>query len=160
MSSIDHTFQTGRAAGAVADGAVRQNPGDQKPGLVPAKFSDMYRGAIAAAVDANGDGSVSVDELADQLRHAGASGDNAGARLKALDTDGDGKVSQDEFAKSIADPLSNDRDALLRQIINELSDGKSHTQPKGYVLDASGKVADPHAALRYLAATFPGNVNE
>jgi hypothetical protein len=160
MTSIDHTSHAGRAAGAIPDAAVRQNPGDQKPGLVPAKFSDMYRGAIAAAVDANGDGEVSGEELADQLRHAGGSGGNAGARLKALDTDGDGKVSQDEFAKSIADPLENDRDALLRQIINELSDGKSAKQPQGYVLDASGKVADPHAVLRYLAATFPGNVNE
>jgi hypothetical protein len=142
---------------------VRQVPVAEQPplsatGLTPARFSDMYRSAIAAAVDADGDGRISEAELERQIVHAGGSAGSAQAQWQALDSDHDGKVSTDDYAKTLADPLGNERDALLRRIVDDLKQGKDAVRPQGDVLDASGKVADPQAALRYLAATFPGNM--
>jgi hypothetical protein len=151
MHPIANTSPVGRPA------APEKQPADA-PSVVPAKFLDMYRGAIAAAVDADGDGQVSEAEYARQLMHAGGSAQAAQDGWKSFDTDGDGRVSTEEFAKSVADPFGNERDALLRRILDELRTGQGAVQPKGYVLDASGKVADPHAALRYLAANFSGNM--
>ena len=126
------------------------------PSVTPAKFLDMYRGAIAAAVDADGDGQISRTEYAAQI--AGAGGSDTDARWHALDADGDGKVGTAEFAKTVADPFGNERDALLRRILDELRAGQGAVQPRGQVLDAAGGVADPHATLRWLAASFPGNI--
>lgn len=128
------------------------------PSVTPAKFIDMYRGAIAAAVDADGDGQISRAEYAAQI--AGAHGDAgaADARWQALDADRDGKVDDAEFAQTVADPFGNERDALLRRILDELKAGQGAVQPRGQVLNTAGGVADPHATLRWLAATFPGNM--
>lgn len=128
------------------------------PSVTPAKFIDMYRGAIAAAVDADGDGQVSRAEYAAQVAGAGGTADATDARWQALDADRDGKVDVAEFAKTVADPFGNERDALLRRILDELRAGQGAVQPRGQVLDAAGGVADPHATLRWLAATFPGNM--
>ena len=127
-----------------------------QPSVTPAKFIDMYRGAIAAAVDADGDGEISRTEYATQI--AGAGGTDTDARWQALDANRDGKVDDAEFADTVADPFGNERDALLRRILDELRAGQGAVQPRGQVLDAAGGVADPHATLRWLAATFPGNM--
>jgi uncharacterized protein (DUF2141 family) len=127
-----------------------------KPSLTPAKFIDMYRGAIAAAADADGDGRISRAEYAAQV--AGAGGSDTDGRWQGLDANGDGKVDDAEFAHTVADPFGNERDALLRRILDELGAGQGAVQPRGQVLDAAGGVADPHATLRWLVATFPGNM--
>ena len=49
-----------------------------------------------------------------------------GAIAAAVDADGDGRISRAEYAAQIA--------------------------------GAAGGVADPHATLRWLAASFPGNL--
>jgi len=89
-----------------------------RPSLTPATFLDMYRGAIAAAVDADGDGQISKAEYAAQI--AGAGGSDTDARWQALDDDGDGKVGVDAFAQTVAGAFDSERDALLRRILDEL----------------------------------------
>jgi hypothetical protein len=147
------TISTHRTAPVPAAGSAA-NPAS--PSVTPAKFLDMYRGAIAAAVDADGDGQISRAEYAAQI--AGAGGSDTDAHWQALDADGDGKVDTNEFAKTVADPFGNERDALLRRILDELRAGQGAIQPRGQVLDAAGGVADPHATLRWLSASFPGNM--
>merc|ERR1719473_2417576 len=53
--------------------------------------------AAAKAMDADGDGVVSPEELEAGLEKAGASPEEAKELAKALDKDGDGKVSADEL---------------------------------------------------------------
>lgn len=131
---------------------------NQAPGLVPAKFLDMYRSAIAAAVDGNGDGRISEAEFEHQLIQAGASAEDAKAHWQTLGAGADGTISDDAYASSVADPFGNQRDALLKSIVDELRRGAGAAQPQGEVLNAAGQVADPHATLRFLAARFPGNM--
>lgn len=131
---------------------------DQAPSLVPARFLDMYRSAIAAAVDHDGDGRISEAEFERQLTDAGASAEDATARWHALAGGASDTISDDAYASTVATPFGNERDALLKTIVNELRKGASAVQPAGDVLNAGGKVADPHAVLRYLAANFPGNM--
>merc|ERR1719375_2405366 len=53
--------------------------------------------AAADAMDADGDGKVSADELKAGLKKAGASDEEAEEFAKEMDKDGDGKVSADEL---------------------------------------------------------------
>merc|ERR550537_1682888 len=53
--------------------------------------------AAADAMDADGDGKVSADELKEGLKKTGASEEEAEQFAKEMDKDGDGKVSADEL---------------------------------------------------------------
>lgn len=135
-------------------------PDQTKATLAPAKFSDMVRCAVAAAVDSDNDQLVSAEEYRTQIVAGGGSGIQADAQYQALDKNADSKVTTDELASSMDDPVQgNDRDRLLQQIMNELRAGQNALPPQGMVLNAQGQIADTHAAMRYVALHFPGNVN-
>jgi len=149
MTRITNSFATTPAAAANhprCGGAVPTT-------LTRASFSDMYRGAIAAAVDQDGDGIVSDQEYAVQT------GPHNGARLASFDVDGDGEVTQDEFARGVDDPLATDRAGVIERLRHQIAAGMSTDQPQGRVLGADGKASDPDAMLRFLASRFPGNVD-
>lgn len=57
-------------------------------------------GEIFAAIDADGDGSITVKELGDSRRFADASQEKIDAAFKEKDLDGDGAISEHEFTKS------------------------------------------------------------
>jgi len=59
--------------------------------------------AMISALDANGDGSISSDELSNGLTSAGSSADSSEV-FSALDKNQDGTVSKDELAASLAPP--------------------------------------------------------
>jgi Ca2+-binding EF-hand superfamily protein len=59
--------------------------------------------ALISALDADGDGAVSSDELGNGLTSAGSSADS-GEIFSALDKNQDGTVSKDELAASLAPP--------------------------------------------------------
>jgi hypothetical protein len=71
----------------------------------------MYRGAIAAAVDQDGDGIASGREYAAQTSAA-----EGATRLASLDRDGNGKVTADEFAQGVDDPLATNRVAAVERL--------------------------------------------
>ena len=148
MTRITDSFATTPAAAA-----DHPRGGALPTTLTRASFSDMYRGAIAAAVDQNGDGIVSDQEYAVQT------GADNSARLASLDVDGDGKVTQDEFARGVDDPLATDRAGVIERLRHQIAAGMSTDQPQGRVLGADGKAVDPDAMLRFLANRFPGNVD-
>lgn len=59
--------------------------------------------ALISALDADGDGAISSDELSNGLANAGSSADSTEI-FSALDKNEDGSVSQDELAASLAPP--------------------------------------------------------
>lgn len=126
--------------------------------LVAAKFSDIYKGVIANAVDTDHDMKISMDEYQAQITHSGGSATSAAAKFKAIDTDQDGSLSIDEFSKSIKSPDNSDQDALYAKLIDQIRVGMGASQPQGTVLDAQGQVANPDAALQYVAQKFSGNL--
>ncbi|KGU86937.1 EF-hand domain-containing protein [Pseudomonas mediterranea] len=71
-------------------------PGDQPPNT---ELAD----ALLSALDSDGDGSVSSEELSSGLSSAGSSADSAQV-FSALDKNQDGTVSLDELAASLAPP--------------------------------------------------------
>lgn len=123
--------------------------------LTPARFSDMYRGAIAAAVDQDTDGVISAQGYATQPGVPSG----AAARLSALDSNNDGKVTTEEFAQSVDDPLTANRTAVVERLHNQIAAGMSAERPLDHVLRADGKASDPDVLLRFLAKCFPGNVD-
>ncbi|MFJ1470002.1 EF-hand domain-containing protein [Massilia orientalis] len=123
--------------------------------LTPARFSDMYRGAVAAAVDQDTDCVISSQEYATQLGVASG----AATRLSALDHDNDGKVTAEEFAQSVDDPLAMNPAAVVERLHSQIAAGMSAERPLGHVLGADGKASDPDALLRFLVKRFPGNVD-
>ena len=71
-------------------------PGDQAPNT---ELAD----ALISALDADGDGAISSDELSNGLTSAGSTADSSKI-FSALDKNEDGVVSQDELAASLAPP--------------------------------------------------------
>lgn len=140
MSSITDSFATNPAVPAecLRGGAVPTK-------LTPAHFSDMSRGAIAAAVDQDGDGIFSGKETA--------------ARLASLDRDGNGKVTADEFSQGVDDPLATNRVVAVARLRHQISAGMSSDQPPVRVPGADGGASAPHSMLHFLANRFPGNVD-
>lgn len=71
-------------------------PGDQAPNT---ELAD----ALISALDADGDGAISSDELSNGLTSAGSTADSSKI-FSALDKNEDGVVSQDELAASLTPP--------------------------------------------------------
>jgi hypothetical protein len=142
------------AIAAAAAPANRASAATAPTTLTQARFSDMYRSAIAAAVDRDGDGIVSAQEYAAQTGTA-----DGPARVASFDIDGDGKVSQEEFAQGVDDPLATDRAAVIERLRHQIAAGMPTAQPQGRVLGADGRASDPDSMLRFLAHRFPGNVD-
>ncbi|MGN8122346.1 XopAW family type III secretion system calcium-binding effector [Pseudomonas sp. 22082] len=71
-------------------------PGDQAPNT---ELAD----ALISALDADGDGAISSDELSNGLTSAGST-DDSSKIFSALDKNEDGVVSQDELAASLTPP--------------------------------------------------------
>jgi hypothetical protein len=128
--------------------------------LTPARLSDMYKGAAAAAVDTNSDGVISAEEYTDQLMHSGGSSTFAQKQFKRLDTNKDGVVTQQELADSLSAPELSLTEGVLKEALQQLNLGASAAMPSGTVLDAMGQISDPRQILRYLAHTFPGNLKQ
>ena len=72
------------------------HPGDQAPNT---ELAD----ALISALDADGDGAISSDELSNGLTSAGSTADSSKI-FSALDKNEDGVVSQDELAASLTPP--------------------------------------------------------
>ena len=83
MKKILTVLTLGIAAGLLQ--ASAQESGDQPPGPPPGGAKHQ-RPPIIAALDANNDGVIDADEIA-----------NASAALKKLDKNGDGKLTSDEI---------------------------------------------------------------
>jgi Ca2+-binding EF-hand superfamily protein len=61
---------------------------------------------LVDALDTNGDGKVSAEEIAAAFKTAGLATDKVNDAVKALDTDGDGQLSAGELAKAISSDVS------------------------------------------------------
>jgi hypothetical protein len=70
--------------------AAAQESDDQRPAPPPDGGGKPPRPPIETALDANGDGTIDADEMA-----------NASAALKKLDKNSDGKLTADEYRPSM-----------------------------------------------------------
>lgn len=132
---------------------------NQNPGLTPARFIDMYKSMVTAAVDTNNDGQISRDEYVGQILAAGGTAAQAQSQYAAMDKDGDHTVSDQEFFDSVKSPYSDDDKArALQQIQAQIQSGMGTGSAGKSVLTSTGQVADPDQMLRYLVANFPGNM--
>jgi hypothetical protein len=84
----------------------RQATGTGAAGGTEGSFAQKFRNHMAKAVDANGDGVVSRDELAQRLAKGGVSAADADKQYKAMDKNGDGQVTVDEYKESLQVPTS------------------------------------------------------
>jgi Ca2+-binding EF-hand superfamily protein len=95
-----------KAAGAslpmMADGTMSAMVGMQTQGPPPQPSASDVASNLIDALDTNGDGVVSAEELQKGLSASG-SGSNADAAsaIARIDTDGDGNVSKDELASAV-----------------------------------------------------------
>lgn len=81
--------------------------------------------ALISALDADGDGAISSDELSNGLTSAGSSADSTEI-FSALDKNEDGSVSQDELAASLAPPPPPPQQVSSEELFSQLdadSDG-------------------------------------
>jgi Ca2+-binding EF-hand superfamily protein len=91
--------------------------------------------ALISALDADGDGAVSSDELSNGLANAGSSADSTEI-FSALDKNKDGSVSQDELAASLAPPPPPPQQVSSDELFSQLdadsdgSDGVSSDELK------------------------------
>lgn len=130
-----------------------------KPSLTLAPFSQIYKMAVASAIDSNEDTSISEKEYLDQILTAGGNVQQAKARYGAMEKDNRGGVSIEIYAKTVADPLGSDSARKIAQILEQVKAGQGIGEVRGSVLDGAGKVRDPDQMLRYLANKFPGNIH-
>ena len=129
-----------------------------KPSITPAKFPDMYKMSVAAAIDSNEDASISEKEYLDQILAGGGNASQAQARYRELEKDNRGGVALDTYAKTVSDPLGSDAARKIEQILEQIKAGQGIGEVKGNILDGAGSVRDPDQMLRYLARKFPGNL--
>jgi Ca2+-binding EF-hand superfamily protein len=118
--------------------------GDQAPNT---ELAD----AMISALDANGDGSISSDELSNGLTNAGSSADSSQI-FSALDKDQDGSVSKDELAASLAPPPPPPQQVSSDELFSSLdadSDGSISSSELTSALQAgnSSTSTDTSAAL-------------
>lgn len=130
-----------------------------KPSLTVARFSDIYKSAVASAIDSNEDTSISEKEYLDQILAAGGNAEQARARYGALEKDSRGGVAIETYARTVIDPLGSDSARKIEQILEQIKAGQGIGEVRGSILDGAGKVRDPDQMLRYLANKFPGNIN-
>ncbi|WP_415757470.1 XopAW family type III secretion system calcium-binding effector [Pseudomonas sp. LT1P18] len=81
--------------------------------------------ALISALDADGDGAISSDELSNGLANAGSSADSTEI-FSALDKNEDGSVSQDELTASLAPPPPPPQPVSSEELFSQLdtdSDG-------------------------------------
>lgn len=88
--------------------------------MTQGSWTALYKAELASAVDADGDGSIAVAELA-----AGAGQERAQRLHGLLDRDGDGRVGLEEFKDAIPDPF---REAGFRRQLAELA-GAGNADP-------------------------------
>jgi len=125
-----------RHAGAIASFAGKGMT------MTQGSYAMLYKQELAKSVDADGDGTIGVEELA-----AGLGGDQdlerAGRLHALLDIDGDGRLGLEEFGDSVRDPF---RDAGFRRQLEQ----RGAMDPA-----AMGALHRRHAA-RYDAAAVLG----
>lgn len=129
-----------------------------KQSLTLAPFSQIYKMAVASAIDSNEDTSISEKEYLDQILAAGGNADQAKAHYGALEKDHRGGVSIETYANTVNDPLGSDSARKIEQILEQIKTGRGIGEVRGSILDGGGKVRDPDQMLRYLANKFPGNL--
>jgi len=109
---------------------------DQPPGT---ELAD----ALISALDADGDGAISSDELSNGLSNAGSSADSKEI-FSALDKNEDGTVSKDELAASLTPPPPPSQqvsgDALFSQLDTD-SDGSVTATELSSALQASNSTS-------------------
>jgi Ca2+-binding EF-hand superfamily protein len=121
--------------------------------------------ALISALDANGDGTLSSDELSNGLSSAGSSADSKEI-FSALDKNEDGTVSKDELAASLTPPPPPPQvssDALFSQLDTD-SDGSVTATELSSALQASNGASststDTSAALlKMLDSDSSGGVS-
>jgi len=128
-----------RHAGAIASFA------SQGLSMTQGSYTTLYKQELAKSIDADGDGIIGVDELAN-----GLGGEEGMARMERakqlhamLDIDGDGRLGLEEFGDSVRDPF---RDADFRHQL----EGRGAMDPA-----AMGALHRRHAA-QYDAAAVLG----
>jgi Ca2+-binding EF-hand superfamily protein len=83
--------------------------------------------ALISALDADGDGAVSSDELDNGLTSAGSSA-NSSEIFSALDKDEDGTISKDELAASLAPPPPPSQQVSSEPLFDSLDTGSASAQ--------------------------------
>ena len=99
--------------------------------------------AVISALDADGDGTISSDELSNGLTSAGSTADSSEI-FSALDKNKDGTVSQDELAASLTPPPPPPQQMSSDELFSQLdadSDGSVSATELSSALQAS---AAPH----------------
>jgi Ca2+-binding EF-hand superfamily protein len=84
----------------LGDGAMSAMVGMQTQGPPPQPSASDVASNLIDALDTNGDGVVSAEELQKGLSASGSNADAASA-IARIDTDGDGNVSKDELASAV-----------------------------------------------------------
>ncbi|QAY87550.1 XopAW family type III secretion system calcium-binding effector [Pseudomonas arsenicoxydans] len=121
--------------------------------------------ALISALDANGDGAISSDELSNGLSSADSSADNKEI-FSALDKNEDGTVSKDELTASLTPPPPPQQvssDALFSQLDTD-SDGSVTATELSSALQASNGTSSTNtdtsaALLKALDSDSSGGVN-
>lgn len=126
-------------------------PGDEAPN------TDLAD-ALISALDADGDGAISSDELSNGLSSAGSSADSSEI-FSALDKNKDGTVSQDELAASLAPPpppppqqLSGDQ--LFGQLDADSDGSVSATELSSALQASTSDSPDVNDALQKMIANL------
>ncbi|MBX8623433.1 EF-hand domain-containing protein [Pseudomonas glycinae] len=119
-------------------------PGDQAPNT---ELAD----ALISALDADGDGAISSDELSNGLTSAGSTADSSKI-FSALDKNEDGVVSQDELAASLTPPPPPPQ-ATSDELFSQLdADGDGDG-------DGDGSVTELNSALQASDSTSSNNTD-
>ncbi|MHC8288187.1 XopAW family type III secretion system calcium-binding effector [Pseudomonas sp. XS1P51] len=121
--------------------------------------------ALISALDADGDGAISSDELSNGLTSAGSSADSTEI-FSALDKNEDGTVSKDELAASLAPPPPPPQQVSSEELFSQLdadSDGSVTATELSSALQAdstSSTSTDTSAALlKVLDSDSSGGVS-
>jgi hypothetical protein len=109
-NSSSEAEATPREASVKLTGSQPAGPGTGATEAAGGSFAQRFRAHMTKATDANGDGVISRDELAQRLAKGGASAADATTaadkQYKAMDKNGDGIVSVDEYKNSLEVPTS------------------------------------------------------
>ncbi|CAE6714228.1 hypothetical protein R69619_01231 [Paraburkholderia nemoris] len=100
--------------------------------LKSGSFASLYKNEVMAETDQNGDGTISLSELEQQVVAGGGTDAQAGSMYKAMDENGDGSVSAQEFEDSLPNPfITADFIQQMKAMVEQFQKGAS---PNGSIV--------------------------
>ena len=119
--------------------------------------------ALISALDSNGDGAISNDELSSGLTNAGSTADSSKI-FSALDQNQDGSVSKDELAASLAPPPPPPQQTSSSELFSQLDangDGSVSASELSSALQAALNSTEVKARFQALGVeAMPGTAQQ